>query len=142
MWMRFAALTLVCALIATEPTYAQSRGQLICNFTHGVVTDLDSARAAPNRVEERLTLIFQDINRAQSTARMLGNLGGEPTEVIWVDGGSSFSFVEVTPSGNVTTTSVFPSERGAPAPAVHSRHIRYPNMPPVISQYFGQCQSN
>jgi hypothetical protein len=103
---------------------------------------LDNAFAEPSRVEERLTLIFQDINREQSTARMLGNLGGEPTEVIWVDGGSSFSFVEVTPSGNVTSTSVFPSERGAPAPAVHSRHIRYPNMPPVISQYLGQCQSN
>jgi hypothetical protein len=136
------ALAFLFVVLGVEPSNAQSRGQLICNFTHGVVTDLDRASAEPSRVEERLTLIFQDINRERSTANMLGNLGGEPSEVTWVDGGSSFSFVEVTPSGNVTTTSVFPGEKGAPAPAVHSRHIRYPNMAPVISQYFGQCQPN
>ncbi len=139
---RLLVFALALVLITAAEARAQSRDQLICTFTHGVVTDLDNAFAEPRPVEERLSLIFQDINREQSTARMLGNLGGEPTEVMWVDGGSSFSFVEVTPSGNVTTTSVFPAERGAPAVAVHSRHIRYPNMPPVISQYFGECRAN
>jgi len=49
-------------------------------------------------------------------------------------------FIETTPTGNLTVMTVFaPPERGAPLPAVYSRHIEVSPANVAISQMAGEC---
>jgi hypothetical protein len=72
-----------------------------------------------------------------SRAQMIGR-GGAGT-VVLIAGSEALHFVELTPTGNQTVTTVFlgTSKRGS-YPAIHSRHMNLIGQPSV-SQFRGYC---
>lgn len=136
--MQVSILAVAIALGLASPAAAQ-RTELVCTFTQGVITDLDSAPVTEASEDAPLLLLFRDIDFNAGTARLVGNAVPEGVEVMAVPGVNSFSFIEITPSGSVNTTSVFPVGAGEPAPTVTSRHVSY-GQTPIISQLFGTCR--
>jgi hypothetical protein len=135
--LSFAALVLALA----GPAWAQSRPSIVCTFTQGVITGLDAAPETEETNDPPLLLLFQDVDFNAGTAKLIGNQAPEGVPVMALDGANGFSFIEITPSGNINTTSAFPVARNAPAPAVHSRHVAFGReLTPVISQLFGTCR--
>jgi hypothetical protein len=87
------------------------------------------------------TLIFDEIDTAQRTARFTGNAGVEKLAV-WVSA-AGLHFLEETPAGSVNLTTVF-SIGIVPIASdsfyfVHSRHVVGGEVPPIVSQYTGKC---
>lgn len=108
----------------------------------------------------RMNLTFAALDRTKRTAQLVGNQGSAVVtyEVASYAGNVQAIFTERTPSGSVSTTSVFfasappgepfddenPSVRGPSATAVHSRHILIGGTDQVptamVSQYVGRCR--
>lgn len=85
-----------------------------------------------------LTLSIGDLNAGSRTARIGGNNDTVPVEFRAAP--SQMQFIETTPTGNLTVLTVFsPPERGAPLPAVYSRHIEISPANVSISQFAGEC---
>lgn len=137
---RLLGAMLVGIFALSSPANAQTRG-IVCTFSGGVVTDLDTSPEPEPSHDAPLLLIFRNIDFTQSSAVIIGNLAPEGVPVFAVEGANGFSFVETTPVGNINTTTIFPVERGSPAPAVHSRHITFGGTP-IISQLFGTCRQD
>ena len=72
-------------------------------------------------------------------AYIVGNQGSE--EVKSIMAADSVTFIEVTPSNNVnSTTVVLNNARGSMGRAVHSRHVVVNGLGEMIpSQYYGRC---
>lgn len=85
-----------------------------------------------------LKLTFSDLNLHAGTATVVGNNGAALVEYRATPG--QMQFIETTPIGNLTVTTVFaPPDRGQPMPSVHSRHIAAAPANITISQYAGPC---
>lgn len=130
----------VCAaiLIMTADALGAAPSALVCQFTPRHTANLDPSYRATSS-SERLSFTFAAINRTALTAQMVGNAGA--ANVHLVEGRGVLHFLELTDTGNLTTTSVFESEAkpGAPIPAVHSRHMTLFGNMPIVSQYTGSC---
>jgi hypothetical protein len=73
---------------------------------------------------------------------MEGNNGSEVVEYRRAQYQPQLNFVETTPRGNMTLTTVFaPPQLGEPMPSVHSRHIWITPGNIAVSQYAGKCVS-
>ncbi len=82
-------------------------------------------------------VVFDNIDNAKSTARIIGDNGG--ADVYVIETSQSLSFLEITLSGNQILTSIFinnPFKDGS-FPVVMSRHVSIIN--PIVSQYYGTC---
>ena len=85
-----------------------------------------------------LTLAIRGLNADARTATVGGNNGSSTVE--YRVGTEQMQFIETTPIGNVTLTTIFaPPETGKPMPAVHSRHVAVSPANVSISQYAGEC---
>lgn len=85
-----------------------------------------------------LKLTFRNLNLRAGTATLVGNNGAGSVDYRATPG--QMQFIETTPIGNLTVTTVFaPPERGQPMPSVHSRHIAVAPANIVISQLAGPC---
>jgi hypothetical protein len=114
--------------------------QLRCTFSTGVMTDVASEfpETVENPAGAPLLMVFERIDAQAGTARVFGNAAPEGVPVLYVRGAQSASFFEVTPYGNVNTTTVFDGA-GTRALAVHSRHFAFEGSSPLVSQLFGFC---
>jgi hypothetical protein len=82
---------------------------------------------------------FDSINYERRTAKMIGNQLISDVQVLPT--ASGISFLELTPSGDVILTTVFPANAGDKKfSAVMSRHISMMG-DPVPSQWHGTCKS-
>jgi hypothetical protein len=89
---------------------------------------------------EESIMIFDSIDLKKGTARLIGGLGSTDVTVIASTGG--ITFIEKTPLGNLTFTTVFPSyKRGTKDHIfVHSRHMSTLKEP-LPSQWHGACKT-
>ena len=111
-------LTPFLAANAAAPTFEYD-----CKFTH-------TADQEGYREDDSVKLIYMSFD--DNSSMMRGNLGGVEVKTIYV--GDQMTFVETTPSGNVTTTTILLST----GVAVHSRNMFWSGeLGP--SQFYGAC---
>lgn len=86
-----------------------------------------------------MEIVFDQIDKKNGTARMIGNNGAE--NVIAIDGRDSVHLVEITASGNMNITTIFQQRdaRRNSFAGVHSRHVTLMSGGPLPSQYVGLC---
>ena len=91
-----------------------------------------------DRSDDGLALTFTNLDADSGTAMLVGNIGAGTVE--FRKQAAQWQFIELTPSGNMTLTSVFaPPSVGEALPAVLSRHILIAPGNVSISQYAGSC---
>jgi hypothetical protein len=107
-----------------------------CVMPKGVV--MDSRGAFENDEDGAGAFLIAAIDVEKGTAQLVGRAGASDLTVI--NGPYNVTFLEVTPAGNTTLTSVFPKTvRENEYFAVHSRHMGAP-LGAVVSQYYGTCR--
>ncbi len=88
-------------------------------------------------ITDSLNLIFDSIDVNYNKARMIGNIGAFDVRVTATPKGLTFE--EVTPSGNITSTTVLIEELFINKfPVVHSRHL-FIDGKAMHSQRYGTC---
>jgi hypothetical protein len=113
------------------------RAEGICLQVHqGASARYDEAEWSVKVLNEKLDLTFAGLNPQQGKAQLIGNAGA--SDLRFWKGAWTWNFVEVTDTGNVTTTTVFDASNGKDFPAVHSRHTSVVGEP-LPSQYRGIC---
>lgn len=91
-----------------------------------------------DRAGSDLSLVIGELNHEAGTATVHGNNGGAAVE--FRPSHAQMQFIETTPMGSLTVTTVFaPSQIGDPLPVVHSRHIMVSPANVSISQFAGEC---
>lgn len=89
---------------------------------------------------EGTTLVFDSIDLKNGRARLIGNQAAVDCFVL--ESPVSLTFVEVTPIGTQTFTTVFthyiPGTKDFVA--ITSRHLYYPGIGPLVSQYYGKAK--
>ena len=112
---------------------------LRCHFPVGQVIEFTDSGVKFNKSEKLPDLLFDNIDTGAGTARMLGNAGAETVQVL--EGDYVFNFVEITPAGNLTITTVYklnPDSADNALRAVQSRHVTVSGKGKP-SQYAGRC---
>jgi len=84
-------------------------------------------------------LVFDQIDTAKGTGRLIGNIGVENVQVL--KGHNSIHIVEITKTGNMNITTIFDKNKinYNEFPVVHSRQMYSINQP-LPSQYVGLCK--
>lgn len=134
-WERKSGSLLTLTFLATAAAYVPSHAQvrsLRSDFIDRAVKTWDDDRLETGK--ESFSLVYDSIDTNSGSARLIGNAGAVGVQVIQTAEG--LHFFEVTPSGNVSVTTVF-SAKGVPA--AHSRHTNLPGGP-VVSQHHGHCR--
>lgn len=136
-----AAMSLVCVANA-EPKFS-----FRCQFSEGASAHIDSGRIQQRRiVEDKLEIVFDQIDKNAGTARVIGNGGAFDLSAFYF-ANDSLHLVEVTGAGNMVITTVFDIKNaleGRRSFAVHSRHNNFSRAgqgAPMPSQYYGFCLS-
>ena len=146
-----AQSVVICALLAqvaesqTVPAAAdlrelQSARSFQCTFQLRSIADWldDDPQPEVGEDENPLRLSFDAIDRKKRTARFIGNVGADDIGVI--DGGEALHLLELTPSGNMTVTTVYAQRtENNLFKATHTRLI-YMSTGPIPSQYYGFCR--
>jgi len=88
---------------------------------------------SPEKIKVPLKLVFEDLDYNNNSGRMVGENGSAEVGLITT---SNINIIEVTPSGNMTVTTIFLNPKNT-YNAVHSRHIDM--FGAVVSQYYGIC---
>jgi hypothetical protein len=112
-----------------------------CNFTDGQITNFDSGAPSTKHESKFAELVFDQIDTAKKTARLIGNVGVAQVQVI--EGNQLIHLVEITNAGNLNLTSIFftdKSKLSGAFPVVHSRHLKTSPSSPLPSQYIGLCR--
>ena len=124
--MKSSNLKAVILLLCLSPITAFSETITFeCKYTNW------SDNEGLHKVKDKFELNFI-IDKETSKSYMLGNNGS--TEVIPIKGESQFSFIEITASKNVMTTSIDNKLN-----SVHSRNsVMFGDIIP--SQYYGKCE--
>jgi hypothetical protein len=131
------AAALIVFLLAPAFAGAQTPRSLICSFRSVSVGEL-TQRYEAKKPGEQFGFTLGAIDLASGKAEMIGNAGSAPVTTIGND--ERLQFLEVTPAGNISTTSVFPKVGGGKDfPAVHSRHMLSFGSSAIVSQYAGTC---
>lgn len=128
-------LSLFCSTLVFSQTLS-----FRCNFTDGQVTNFDSGKPSTKRESKFTELVFDQIDIAKKSARLIGNIG--VAEIRVVEGDKSIHLFEFTNSGNLNLTTIFFTEKSKSIgafPVVHSRHMNT-NSSPLPSQYVGLCR--
>ncbi len=111
-----------------------------CNFTDGQATNFDKGIPKINRETKFMELVFDQIDKTKSTARLIGNIGVAQIQAL--EGDESIHLVEITNSGNLNITTIFFTDKSKISgsfPVVHSRHMKTLSGP-FPSQYVGTCR--
>jgi hypothetical protein len=121
-------------------------GALRCEFesyTSAIAEKADRDIRATVRAEPGIDpLTYADLDPANGSAQLIGNIGA--SRVTLIATGITWSFVEVTDAGNVNITQAFLfGEPDAPRGlyrAIHSRHSSIAGVI-VASQHYGHCKA-
>jgi hypothetical protein len=118
---------------ATDPT------AFVCTFDRGYFSTSRDSASFTTEPGGKMQLTYAAIDVGKGTAQMIGNQGAANVTVVQGSGG--LHFLELTPAGGLTVTSVYftPGSRGAAA-AVHSRHTGDSITGALVSQFFGFCE--
>jgi hypothetical protein len=111
-----------------------------CNFSGGVVSEYDSGPPRSKSTSDISEMVFDQIDPASNTARLIGNVGASTVRAI--HGAGFVHLIEITGIGNMNLTTIYHSQSGRSRvgfPVVHSRHIMTPSGP-LPSQYVGLCR--
>lgn len=93
-----------------------------------------------DRGGQALELRIKLRDRNTGRAEISGNNGSAEVELR--QNSTQAQFIETTPLGSMTITTVFaPPSAGEPMPAVHSRHIQIAPANVAVSQYAGSCEA-
>ena len=103
-----------------------------CVFDRGSSSDFDNT-PSPEKIKVPLKLVFEDLDYNNNSGRMVGENGSAEIGLITT---GNINIIEVTPSGNMTVTTIFLNPKNT-YNAVHSRHIDM--FGAVVSQYYGIC---
>lgn len=133
-WMVVAAVVLV-AVLGNEVRADAA----LCKFDLSVNSSVSPESGGPffERSDEVMEIHYIDIDREKGRARLVGNNGVK--DVVVVTGEVGLSFVEVTPSGNITVATVYTTSRKGRYWASHSRHVTFVEGEAVFSQWAGTC---
>lgn len=118
---------------------------LRCTFSTVIQGDWEGGRLSTSKDDNQsFVLHFDGIDLAKKKARLIGNLGADDVVVMLTP--RSLTFLEMTPSGNLNFTTVFPSYRKGSQDfiAVTSRHLILDGIPddyPFPSQHHGSCRT-
>ncbi|MPZ38487.1 MAG: hypothetical protein GEU95_10525 [Rhizobiales bacterium] len=126
-------ILLTIALLANTPAVGQTIDctmSQLHSFKMENVTDVHGAK--PRDV---LQMTFADLDIKNQRAMMVGNLGS--TELLSLRGPGKLSFLEITSTGNLMTTSI--SAKPGSWWGVHQRQA-FIGAVGVISTYAGQCK--
>jgi hypothetical protein len=137
--MRLWFSLIICGL-TLSPIAAEAAGPtaMKCLFERGAFSTVNPKNGfASEPTNNKMELTFAALNPTQGTAQLVGNVGA--SNVSLIDGAAGISFVEVTPTGNITLTTVYTTEVNGRFVAVHSRHMGAADRP-MVSQIFGSCQ--
>lgn len=102
------ALALATILALATPASADVFSELAaaktlrCTFPTGNFGAWDEGKFSTGKTTDTMTSVFHSIDRGEGTARLIGNVGAEDVMVV------GLNFVEVTTSGNMNITTVFP----------------------------------
>ena len=150
--LRAVAVVLVALMAFAAPASAQSRDlfevkKLTCTVVTDVSTEWEKGRPyQKSKDSEAMNLVFEQIDVAAKSARMVGNNGTSALMVSTASGIPSFSpralhLFEVTPVGYINVTTVFETEANFSGvrgfQTVHSRHVAVDI--PTVSQFNGLC---
>jgi hypothetical protein len=104
-------LLLTCGAAASgaDDPASRLRGarSLRCLFTSSVATWVRSGHRSVEQTNDKGTAVYDDINVAKGTARIVANIGASDL-VVWRDRQDNLWMLERTPSGNEIVTTVFP----------------------------------
>lgn len=112
---------------------------LKCEFLVGVSTTWDTGKPVSEKATMSGAMVFDSIDHKNNSARLIGNIGA--SDLMTIATAESITFLEVTDSGNVTITTVFPEfvGKGRKFIGVHTRHVSANG--PIPSQYHGACET-
>ncbi len=94
-----------------------------CSFSDGVTSTFSSGTISTKRGSQMTDdLVFDQINVANGTGRVIGNAGAEDVRVF--QGYNSIHIIEYTRTRNLIVTTIYlqVDQARAAMPAVHSRH--------------------
>lgn len=103
-----------------------------------------NARGANAEIKpSTLTIVFQDIDTDEGSARAVGDFG--PSDIVARLSGGTVHFIQSFREGPVYITTIFPSEvRPGLLKAVHTRHefteVSLPGFTSRPEQYYGDCE--
>jgi hypothetical protein len=104
-------LLLACSMAASGADDPASRlrsaRSLRCTFTSSVDTLVRSGHRSIEETNDKGAAVYDDINVAKGTARIVAN-GGTSDLVVWRDRQDNLWMLERTNSGNEVVTTVFP----------------------------------
>jgi hypothetical protein len=111
----------------------------VCNFDRGYFSTSRGSASFTTEPGGKMQISYAAIDVSKGSAQMIGNQGAAAVTVVQGSGG--LHFLELTPAGGLTVTSVYftPGSRVASA-AVHSRHIGNSITGAMVSQFFGFCE--
>lgn len=141
------SLLLICAVSSIAGAGQPSvPGALRCEFevyASAVAEKAEKSIGAEIRNRSGIDpLIFAALNPDTRSAQFVGNIGA--TTVTMIATGTTWSFVEVTDTGNVNVTQVFlwdePQAAAGIYRAIHSRHSSLMGVI-VASQHYGHCKA-
>lgn len=110
-----------------------------CSFPNGVSADMRGASVKTEVLSERFELVFDQIDGAKGTGRLIGNQGGG--DVVVVASPEVTMILETVAAGAIQVTAIYSARRPDGAyKAVHSRHTAVFGGEPLPSQYYGSCR--
>ncbi len=142
-------LLMVLLLLTPVTSWANSSETLFtaktlkCEFTVGANGFWENGKITFKKTNgEKWGFFISEINKKNQTATIIGNAGSEDL-IMLSQGPKGFTFIEITPTGNLVFTTVFKNLTNTNDGidhfiAVHSRH--HEMIEPMPSQYHGTCQ--
>ena len=111
---------------------------LDCFFEHQNTIDIrQDEHTEDGAAQKPMTITITGMNEKDQSATLVGNLGSSP--LIFFSNPMRWVFVEITPTGNVMTTSMLVPSASGETYAVHSRHAWLLDSG-LISQWGGTCK--
>jgi hypothetical protein len=140
-WQRILLIAIsLCSLLAwgrVALASVQIPSAFVCNLSQGYTWAIEKKKIFKGK-ETKDVFNFTLVIDNHHSGRFIGNNAASDVQIIETLEG--LHFLEMTPSGNITTTTIFlPLEKDNLKPwhAVHSRHINI--LDPIVSQYVGVC---
>lgn len=144
-------IIIVCLFLSAQALYKEDSLDILLSakairfqYDKGAMCEYKNAKIKINitkwadKKEDNIFTIDQ-INIKTGTARLSGNVGA--TDVRAISSASGLTFIEKTPYGNYSYTTVFPVRNHENRYFfVQSRHILLSENDPLPSQYYGTCK--
>jgi hypothetical protein len=138
--LSFVALTATGGAGNDPASRLNSARSLRCTFTSSVATSITSGHRVVKQTQDTGAAVYDNINVAKGSARMIAN-GGASDMVVWRDIQGNLWMLERTGSGNEFVTTVFPmyAEGTQDFVVLESRHLLIGDTI-LGEQSFGTCK--